>query len=186
MNKNIIALFIILTISLLNVSKLSAQQSSAGGSQKISLALANVVQISQFNGQGNSGTVSMPMATAATMNQGVESPLYTVSINSTDGFDVKAQAVDEFFTYSGSASTTPAMKVADVLELKVVQNNTTGNIAGGHAQYQPVQGTNQSPIIQNGNRGANQTFAVQYKATPGYNYPGGLYTAAIMYTVTQY
>ena len=186
MNKNIIALFIILTATLLKTTTIFAQTASAAGSQKVSLALANVVQISQFNGQGSNGTVSMPLTTAATMSQGVESPLYTVSINSTDGFDVKAQAVDEYFTYSGSASTTPAMKVADVLELKVVQNNTTGNIAGGHTQYQPIPGTNQSPIIQNGNRGANQTFAVQYKATPGYNYPGGLYTAAIMYTVTQF
>ncbi len=185
MNKNIIALTF-LALATMTTKEVYAQQASASGSQKVSLQLANVVQISQFNGQNNSGTVSMPLTTAATLDQGIESPVYTVSINSTNGFDVKAQAVDEFFTYSGSAAMPPAMKVADVLALKVVENKTTGNIGGGHEQYQHVPGTNQSQIINNGNRGANQTFAVQYKATPGYNYPGGMYTASIMYTVTQF
>lgn len=184
MTKNIIAIF---TLALAIVAiQAKAQNASAGGSQKVALQLANVVQISQFNGQSNSGTVSMPVTTAATLGQGIESPVYTVSINSTDGFNVKAQAVEEYFAYSGSAATAPNMKVADVLEMKVVENKTTGNIASGYNQYQPVQGTSQTSVIDNGNRGSNQTFAVQYKATTGYKYPGGTYTASIMYTVTQF
>lgn len=180
MTKSIIAIF---TLALATIAiQVKAQNAVAGGAQKVSLQLPNVVQISQFNG----GTVTMPVTTANNLAQGIESPIYTVSINSTDGFNVKAQAINEYFAYNGTATTTPYMKVADVLEMKVVENKTTGNIASGYNQYQAIQGTNQTSVIDNGNRGADQMFAVQYKATTGYKYPGGTYTASIMYTVTQF
>lgn len=165
----------------------NAQNASSGASQTVSLALANVVQISQFSaGNGNSSAVSMPLMGTDVMNNGIESPEYSVSINSTNGFSVKAQAVSEYFTYSGPATTNTTMKVSDVLALKVTNNATTGNIAGGHSQFQPVSGSAQSQVITDASRGANQTFAVKYKATPGYDYPGGTYTASVVYTVTQF
>ncbi|OSZ79137.1 hypothetical protein CAP35_13050 [Chitinophagaceae bacterium IBVUCB1] len=166
---------------------IAQNQPSSGASQTVSLALANVVQITQFStGSGNSGPVEMPLAGTNVMANGIESPEYSVSINSTNGFSVKAQAVSEYFTYTGNATTNTNMRVSDVLQLKVANNSTTGTVAGGHTSYQPVSGSAQSQIINNGSRGANQTFAIKYKATPGYNYSGGNYSASILYTVTQF
>lgn len=184
MKKATIALLTVLSA----ITTASAQnQPSSGASQTVSLALANVVQITQFStGSGNSGPVEMPLTGTNVMSNGIESPEYSVSINSTNGFSVKAQAVSEYFTYTGNATTNTNMRVSDVLQMKVASNNTTGSIAGGHGSYQPLSNSNQSQVINNGSRGANQTFAIKYKATPGYNYSGGTYSASIMYTVTQF
>ncbi len=184
MKKATIALFTVLAA----ITTASAQnQPSSGASQTVSLALANVVQISQFStGGSGSSDVSMPLGGTSVMANGIESPEYSVSINSTNGFSIKAQAVSEYFTYAGSATANTNMRISDVLQLKVASNNTTGSIAGGHTSYQPLSNSSQSQIINNGSRGANQTFAIKYKATPGYNYPGGTYTASILYTVTQF
>jgi hypothetical protein len=166
----------------------NAQTNAAvSASQTAILSLGTVVQISAFGGgSGNTSTVTMPISASNDLASGIESPEFTLAINSTAGFDVKAKANTEYFSYTGTATFPPSMRVSDVLALKVSNNSTSATITGGHEQYQPLSGSTESPILVNGAGGSNQVLGVKYKSTPGYNYPAGVYTVDIVYTITQY
>jgi len=161
---------------------------SVSASQTAMLSLGTVVQISAFGGDGseNTSTVTMPISASNDLANGIESPEFTLAINSTAGFDVKAKANTEYFSYTGSSAFPPSMRVSDVLALKVSNNSTSATVTGGHEQYQPIGGSTESPILANGAGGSNQVMGVKYKSTPGYNYPAGVYTVDIVYTITQY
>lgn len=179
-------LLLLLAITTAAITK-AQNNASQAASQTAVLSLGNVVQISAFGGpNGGNSTVELPILDANSMNGAIESPEFTLSISSTSGFDVKAKADAEYFTYTGPSTFPPAMKVSDVLALKVSNNNTTATISGGHEQYQPISGLTGSPILINGAGGSNQTLGVKYRSMTGYNYPAGIYTVDITYTITQY
>ncbi|MBS1688550.1 MAG: peptidoglycan-binding protein LysM, partial [Bacteroidetes bacterium] len=50
--------------------------------------------------------------------------------------------------------------------------------------YSTLTSTAQN-LISNATYGGNQTFSVQYNATPGFAYPAGTYTTSVVYTATQ-
>ena len=76
------------------------------------------------------------------------------------------------------------MPVTGVLDVKVTANSTGGSIGTGFSSYKDITATAQN-IITNGDRGGNQTFSVQYQATPGFSYPAGNYAVDVVYTATQ-
>jgi hypothetical protein len=78
------------------------------------------------------------------------------------------------------------MPVAGVLDLRVPANATGGAIASPFSatNYADLGATAQN-LLTNCNNGGNQTFSIQYNATPGFAYPAGTYTVDVVYTATQ-
>jgi len=78
------------------------------------------------------------------------------------------------------------MPVNNILFMEVTSNNTGGAV---NSQYwnEHYGSISTSPvnIITGGLAGGNQTFNVEFQATPGFNYPGGVYTVNIIFTATQ-
>ncbi len=67
----------------------------------------------------------------------------------------------------------------------VTANATGGTIASTYGtSYTDVTNT-AATILSGCSNGGNQTFSVQYQATPGFNFPAGTYTANVIFTATQ-
>jgi hypothetical protein len=163
---------------------LAHAQLSATATQTTNLSLADAIDIT-FTGTGtNSATVSLPFTTPDDYANGITSSAQTLKVRSTKDFNVEVKASSANFTYSGSASPTPTMPLSGIFTMKVSSNSTGGSIASPFSAFSSLSTTNQD-LITGGTEGGNQQFAVQYKATPGFDYPGGTYTVAIIYTATQ-
>ena len=77
------------------------------------------------------------------------------------------------------------MPVSGVLAAQVTANATGGTIASAfNSAYGGLTASAQS-LISSCTNGGNQTFSVQYQATPGFAYPAGTYTTNVVYTATQ-
>lgn len=162
-----------------------AQNATETAQQTVNLALAGVMEItfSDINSQtGN--TVGLIFADMDDYINGVESADQTLKVRSNKDFDVRVEAGSATFTYSGNAVANNNMAVGDVLKMKVVSNNTGGNITSGFSNYKKIT-YNDKKIINNADAGDNQTFAVRYKATPGYEYAAGTYSVDIIFTLTE-
>ncbi len=94
----------------------------------------------------------------------------TISLKSNILWLVNISANATYFTAlsSGASTTMPA----SVLNIKL---NTSGN-------YMNLSTTAQT--LKTGGRGSGQSFSVDLNSNPGYNYPGGLYSIGIIYTLT--
>ena len=165
----------------------NAQNASSSASQTAKLSLSNAVEIT-FTGSGTTtgGLVTLPFTTVNDYADGVESSAQTLKVRSNKAFGVTVKTNAANFSYSGSTSPAPEMPVSNVLKLKVSANNTGGTIANpfSASSYKTLTSADQN-LISNGTYGGNQTFAVQYEATPGFAYPAGDYTVNVVYTVTQ-
>lgn len=180
--KKLTAIFITLICS----TSAFAQNASSSASQTTNLQLTNAIEIS-FTATGNStgSTVNMNFNTVNDYANGIESAQYQIRVRSNRKFDIEMEASSDYFTYSGTTSPAPQMRVKDVLDMKITSNNTGGQINGGYHQYKHVEGNNDKRILNDCDNGANQTFSVQYRATPGFDYPAGTYTITMIYTATQ-
>lgn len=77
------------------------------------------------------------------------------------------------------------MNVSNVLFLKVTNNNTGGSVSSSfNNKFRTLSSSNQT-LVNNATPGGNNTFNVQYKANPGYNFPAGTYSVNVVYTATQ-
>ncbi|MBS1689888.1 MAG: hypothetical protein JSS96_14255, partial [Bacteroidetes bacterium] len=107
-----------------------------------------------------------------------------LKVQSNKNFTVTVNANASTFTYTGSTTPAPSMPVSN-LNLMVTANGTGGTIAGTFGTaYTDLSATAQN-LITNATYGGNQTFSVQYQATPGFAYPAGTYTTSVVYTATQ-
>ncbi|MGN6568950.1 MAG: hypothetical protein ACTHJ0_13400 [Flavipsychrobacter sp.] len=166
-------------------SAANAQSASATATQQVNLNLTNAIAIT-FTGSGTStgGAVSMPFSTVSDYTNGVTSATQQLKVQSNKNFTVTVNTNASTFTYTGSTTPAPSMPV-DALNLKVTANGTGGTIAGTFGTaYTDLSATSQN-LITNGTYGGNQTFSVQYQATPGFAYPAGTYTTSVVYTATQ-
>lgn len=178
--KKIFALIALATAT----ATMAVAQSSAGASQTIQIEVTDAIEIA-FVGTGAStgATVDLNFSTINNYANGVESSAQTMRVRSTRRFDVSVEANTNYFTYAGATSPAPQMKVADVLKMKVTSNNTGGQVNNSYNNYYAIN-TQSTGVINNGTHGDEQTFAVQYKATPGYSFPAGSYTVDMLYTAT--
>jgi hypothetical protein len=162
-----------------------AQAASASASQTTNLSLTDAIDIT-FTGSGTStgAAVTFTFTTPDHYTDGVESAAQQLKVRSNKNFTVQIKSNAANFSYSGSASPTPTMPVSGVLLAKVSANGTGGSIASPFSAYSTLTSSNQD-LITNGTKGGNQTFSVQYNATPGFSYPGGTYTVDVVYTATQ-
>ena len=158
---------------------------STTAQQTTNLSLADAIELT-FTGSGSAtgAAVTMSFANVNDYANGVTSSAQGLKVRSNKNFTVAVKTNAPTFTYTGSATPIPSMPVASVLDVKVSANGTGGTIATGFDNYKDLSSTNQN-LITNGSRGGNQTFSVQYQATPGFSYPAGNYAVDVVYTATQ-
>lgn len=179
---------ILLFIAVLTVSKTAAvaqsnEQSTATQSAK--LEMSNAIDITfNSNGSGEGDIVSLAFEDVNDYANGVESNPIELKVRSNKKFEVTVNAGSNRFTYTGSNGTDPKMNVNN-LEIKVVSNNTGGDVPNNVNNKYKKMKKGSTKLIKDGTAGGNNTFAVQYKADPGYEFPAGTYSIDIIYTATQ-
>ena len=177
----------IVTYLIVNMAALGAvyaQGGNASASQATSLQLGNALDISFTNtGSATGSSINLNINTINKLTNGVTSSNQTLRVRSNENFAVSVKTNSTYFTYSGSVSPAPAMP-ASVLAIKINNNNTGGSIISPFNGFGALSSTDQA-AINNGTNGDNKTFRVKYKATPGFDYPGGNYTIDVVYTATQ-
>jgi len=160
---------------------------SATATQQVNLSLTNAIAIT-FTGSGTAtgAAVTMPFTTVADYTNGVASAAQQLKVQSNKNFTVTVNTNASAFTYTGSTTPAPSMPVSGTLGVEVTANGTGGTIASpfSSSAYSTLTSTAQS-LISNATYGGNQTFSVQYNATPGFAYPAGTYTTSVVYTATQ-
>ena len=168
-------------------SAANAQSASATATQSVSLSLTNAIAIT-FTGSGTStgGAVTLPFTTVASYASGVASAAQQIKVQSNKNFTVTVNANSANFTYTGSTTPSPTMPVSGVLALEVTANSTGGTIASpfSSSSYATLTSSAQN-LLNTCTYGGNQTFSVQYNATPGFAYPAGTYATSVVYTATQ-
>jgi len=158
---------------------------SSTATQQVNLSLTNAIAITFVSsGTATGAAVTLPFATVSDYTNGVTSTAQQLKVQSNKNFTITVKANAANFSYTGSTSPAPAMPI-NALNLKVTANSTGGTIAGTFGSaYTDLSATAQN-LITNGSYGGNQTFSVQYQATPGFAYPAGTYTTSVVYTATQ-
>jgi len=168
-------------------SAANAQTASSTATQQVNLSLTNAIAIT-FTGSGTAtgAAVTMPFTTVADYTNGVASAAQQLKVQSNKNFTVTVNTNASAFTYTGSTTPAPSMPVSGTLGIEVTANGTGGTIASpfSSSAYSTLTSTAQN-LISNATYGGNQTFSVQYNATPGFAYPAGTYTTSVVYTATQ-
>lgn len=183
--KKLVSILFVLSIVFAG-SSVFAQNASGEAQQKVELALSGVMDITfAYNNSNTGNTVTLAFNNVNDYLNGVESPAQTLRVRANKQFDILVESSSDVFSYSGNAGFTPSMKVDKVLEMKIIENNTGGTITGGFQNYQKIS-DNDKKMINKGDPGADQNFTVQYKADPGFEFPAGIYSADIIFTVTEH
>ena len=162
-------------------------EESTGANQSTNLSLSNAIEITfTQNASIIGGSVSLAFTNVNHYANGVESEEQELMVRSNKNFSIGVKSNVTNFTYTGTTTPAPVMPVNGVLGLKVTENNTGGSIASpfSSANYASLTSSNQN-LITGSSRGGNKTFSIQYKATPGFAYPAGTYSADVVYTATQ-
>jgi hypothetical protein len=176
---------IIFSATILGFNFAAHAQATSSANQNVALSLSNAIAIT-FVGTGTAtgSALSLPFATVSDYTNGVTSAAQQIKVQSNKAFNVTMNANAANFTYSGATTPAPVMPVSN-LNLMVTANSTGGTVPGTYAtSYTDVTNT-ASTILSGCTNGGNQTFSVQYQATPGFNFPAGTYTTNIVYTATQ-
>lgn len=176
-----------LTLAIIAVAATAmAQNANSSGSQRAKLALSNAIDISFVStGSSTGNTTTLAFNNVNDYANGVESGQITLKVRSNKRFMVRAKTSSNIFSYSGSTSPAPQMKVNKTLYIKVVANNTGGTVPNAvNNKYKNLRTSNRK-LINKATPGGNNTFAVQYKADPGFEFPAGTYTTEVIYTATQ-
>jgi hypothetical protein len=186
-NFNKMKKIVIIAATFLGFASAANAQVTANATQQVNLSLTNAIAIT-FTGSGTTtgAAVSMPFATVSDYTTGVTSSAQQLKVQSNKNFTVTVNANAANFTYTGSTTPAPSMPVSGVLGVEVTANGTGGTIATpfSSSAYSTLTSTAQN-LISNATYGGNQTFSVQYQATPGFAYPAGTYTTSVVYTATQ-
>lgn len=179
-------LFTLTMVLLLATTAAMAQNSNSSASQTTKLALSNAIEISfTATGTATGNTTTLTFSNVNDYANGVESGNVQLKVRSNKKFIVRAKTASSKFSYSGSTSPAPQMNVQNILFIKVTGNNTGGTVPSNvNNKYRTLK-TGNTTLINNGTAGGNNTFDVQYKANPGYNFPAGTYSVDVIYTATQ-
>lgn len=165
----------------------TAQNAGSTATQTTNLNLNNAIEMTFLNSNSATGNaVNLNFSTVNDYANGVASNAQDIRVRSNKRFNVSVKANTSTFTYTGSTTPAPTMPVWGTLGLMVSANNTGGTIAWPFSDdYYLGFTTSAWTLISNGTNGGNQTFAVKYKAAPGFTYPAGTYTVDVVYTATQ-
>lgn len=179
---------ILLIITVLAVSKTTAVAQSeelSTATQSAKLEMSNAIDVTfNSNGSEEGEIINLAFENVNDYANGVESNPIELKVRSNKKFHVWAKTSSNRFTYSGPESTDPRMNV-NKLKIKVVSNNTGGSVPNGVNNKYANMSRNNKKLINNGTAGGDNTFAIQYKADPGYEFPAGTYSVDVIYTTTQ-
>lgn len=183
-----IALFITFTLAVIggvHAQNQADQQQVA--SQAAKLVMSNAIDITFVStGTNTADNMTLSFANVNDYANGIESDQLELKVRSNKRFQVNAKTNASRFTYNGTTSPAPAMPVQNILFIKVVNNSTGGSIPSNvNNKYRTLK-TSNTRLINSGQASGNNTFAVKYKAAPGFAYPAGNYTVDVVYTATQY
>jgi hypothetical protein len=164
----------------------NAQNATGSATQTVQLGLSNALEII-FTGSGTAtgATVALPFNSVGDYASGVESSAQQLKVRSNKNFSITVNAGAPNFNVTNSGVTSAStMPVSGVLAVKVASNQTNGTVDAGFEGYGNLTSSAQN-MISNGEKGGNQTFSIQYKATPGFAYPAGIYATDVTFTATQ-
>lgn len=181
--KKITLISIMLAMAMSSV--LAQSNENATATQSAKLVMSNAIDIT-FNSNNSSegNAVNLAFENVNDYANGVESAPIELKVRSNKDFNVFAKTSSKWFTYSGNTTPAPQMNV-NKLKIKVVSNNTGGNVPNAvNNKYKNMRKGNRK-LINKGRAGGDNTFAIQYKADPGYNFPAGTYSVNVIYTATQ-
>lgn len=176
-----------LSVSAYAANAQNASNMDASATQAVDILLSNAIDISFTSNNTPTGQlVTLPFTTINDYLNGVESASQEIKVRSNKTFKVDVKTNAASFTYIGPTTPAPVMPISDVLSLKITANNTGGTYDGPYtpAAFYTLREFNQL-LLLNCNAGANQTFSVAYRATPGFVYPAGAYSVNVVYTATQ-
>lgn len=176
-----------ITLCLLVHTAATAQSQVGSASQTASLVLNNSIDISYMaTGDGSGNDAIMQFSAPTDYSNGVTSPEQQLRVRSNKNFKVAVRCDAASFAYQGNTTNAMDNMPDNALWLKVTANNTGGAVKAPFSTsgYATLSDENQDLLV-NGNYGGNQTFAVQYKCTPGFNLPAGTYTMNVVFTATQ-
>ncbi len=161
----------------------NAQNASKSGQQTAKLQLSNAIEI-KFYSNYYGGTQTMTFNSVNDYANGVYTGYQILLVRSNKDYNVTVKTNAQNFSYSGPTSPAPVMPVS-ALNMGLFYNGTGGNASNTfYGKYAPLSATPQN-LITNGNKGSFRYFFTRYKATPGFAYPAGTYTAEVIYTATQ-
>lgn len=181
--KKIITTIVLFIAAVSSVSAQNQANQSVNASQSTRLALSNAIDIS-FYTSFYGGTQTMSFNNVNDYANGVETGWQVLIVKSNKNYDVTVKSNSSTFSYSGNTSPAPSMPIS-ALNVGLFYNGTGGTVSSTFAnKFAPMAETPQT-IITNGAKGGFQYFFTRYKATPGFAYPAGTYTAEVIYTATQ-
>ena len=156
------------------------QKSTGVASQTLSIQLGDVIDIKFVaNDQAVGPQIQMVFNSAEDYYNGVESPKQILKIRANKNFTVSVRAAN---VAAQNGNTT----VPSFIYIKVPQNNTGGQIAQSFSDASYRRITNMDiPLLEDGDKGDDQTFAVQYKAKPGTMVDPGVYTVDVIFTASR-
>lgn len=181
MKRNLLALSLVLR----GFNAVYAQSpQSTNAAQTTNLSLSDAIEIHFVSTASSTGSiVTLPFTDVNDYADGVESAGQQIRVRSNKDFDVRMESNANYFTYSGNATSNNLMRVKDVLKMKIAANNTGGSVSGGFGNYKKVDDDDKK-ILNNCDKG-DRDFTIQYKASPGFEYPAGTYTVDVIFTATQ-
>ena len=160
----------------------NAQNTPSGSaSQQMQLSMADVLSISLENA---SPTVNLNFSSVNDYANGITSGVQTLKVMTNESFRVSVKTSSDKFSYNGNISPSPNMPVNNTLFMKIVNNNTGGQVKSGFANFKTLRKGNKN-LLRNCEPGAAQTFDIQYQAKPGFEYPEGSYTINVVFTATK-
>lgn len=182
MKKTLVSLAMVLTFLTSANAQNQANQTSTGA-QTTKLALSNAIDISYYS-SFYGGTQNMVFNNVNDYANGVTTNWQILIVKTNKNFNVTVKTTSSNFTYSGNTTPAPVMPVA-ALNVGLFSNGTGGTASNTFRnRYAPLSGSEQT-LITDGRKGSFQYFFTRYKATPGFAYPAGTYTAEVVYTATQ-
>jgi hypothetical protein len=155
-------------------------QKSGSASQTLNISFGDVIDIRFVSNDQKSGPLlQMTFNTADDYFHGIESPQQTLKVRSNKKFSVSVRAMN---TLNGGNQAVPSF-----IYMKVPQNHTGGKIAAAFSSttYQKLSNNN-LVLLENGNKGDDQDFSVQYKAKPGSIVDPGVYNIDVVFTASPY
>lgn len=155
--------------------------------QIVQLNLTNTIEIAfTSNGSSTGNTVTLPFTNVNDYANGVESTNQELSVSSNKHFTVAVSAISPNFSVTSNGVTTPSNMPVSILSIMIASNNTGGTIGQGFSSssYSNLSSSSTN-LLTGANNGYLETFAIKYKATPGFVYPVGVYSTDIVFTATQ-
>lgn len=181
-------LILFLLILVCGATAVQAQQpAKASAVQQMHLNMADAIELTFVASNSNAGNnVDMVFGQLMDFVNGVTSTQQNLRVRSNKNFAISVKTNSANFSYTGNALIPPVIPVSNVLKVNVVSNSTGGLLGGlfNLINFATLSLLNQN-LINNCQKGGDQTFGIKYQTVPGLSYPSGSYAVDVVFTATQ-